>query len=122
MKKIILITCMMMVFAMACKKENDTENPTVTITAPVANDMFGIGDSILIEFTAVDADMHGYDLQVLNTSDSTIVFEDAAHTHGNVTYSQKFKSPDVATNMELIVTGEDHNGNTSTKSVHFHTM
>lgn len=121
MKRIILSVMILSIIA-SCKKESDSVNPIVTITAPTSGSMFGIGDSILITFTATDADMHGYNLQVLNTTDSTIVFEAEAHTHGNVSYSQKFKSPDVATNMELIVTGEDHNGNTTTQTVHFHTM
>jgi len=121
MKKLILSVIILIIIA-ACKKESDSENPVVTITAPTSNSMFGIGDSILITFTAIDADMHSYALQVLNTADSTIIFEADAHTHGNVTYSQKFKSPDVATNMDLIVTGEDHNGNSATQTVNFHTM
>lgn len=122
MKKLIFILTATIILSIACSKENDSENPVITITSPTEGSMSGIGDSILIAFTITDADMHGYEIAVTNTANSAVIFEADEHTHGNVTYSQKFKSPAAATQMQLTVTGEDHNGNTSTKSVNFHSM
>lgn len=120
MKKLLaILTVTTVITFVACKKEKDTESPVVTITSPTQSETFTAGDSILIAFTATDIDMHAYEFTVINTANDSVLFEGGEHTHGNATFSQKFKSPASATEMKLTVTAEDHNGNGVSSFVSF---
>ena len=122
-KKLILaIVACATIITIACKKESDANDPVVTVTSPTEGQSFANGDSALVAFTITDADMHGYDFRIINTTNGDTLFLADEHTHGNITFSQKYKLPSVATQMRLILTGEDHNENTTTKTVNFHTM
>ena len=121
-KLIFSISIIAIIMITACGKESDTDNPVVTITSPTEGQMFSNGDSALVAFTITDADTHGFDLSITNTTNSAVLFEEDEHSHDNITFSKKYKLPDVATQMKITITGEDHNGNTTTKSVNFHTM
>jgi hypothetical protein len=122
MKKIFLIAFAATLTIIACKKESDTDNPVVTITSPTEGQMFGNGDSALVAFTVTDADLHGFDFRIINSTTGDTLFLEDEHSHTNVTFSKKYKLPSVATQMRLILTGEDHNEKTTTKTVNFHTM
>lgn len=104
----------------ACGKENDSEKPVITISSPTEGQMI-MSDSVLVAFTVTDADMHGYEYLLINTTAGDTLYEADEHTHGNVSFSEKLAVP-VPAQFTLEVVGEDHNGNTSTKSVSFHTM
>lgn len=104
----------------ACGKESDSENPVITITSPTEGQAFDAADSVTISFTATDVDFHGYDYALINTTLNDTIDEDDQHTHANVTFSKKYKLP-AAANFKLVVNAEDHNENTSTKSVNFKT-
>jgi hypothetical protein len=120
-KHIFLIITSLAIFV-ACRKETKTTGPVITITSPVEARMFNNGDSVLVAFTITDPDMHGFDYSLINTTiNDTFAGIDETHTHGNVYFSKNFAVP-VSTNMKLVVNAEDHNGNTSTKSVNFHSM
>lgn len=121
MKKITLILFAAISF-IACKKEPDTENPVISISSPTEGQMFSNGDSALIAFTVTDSDLHGFDFTIINSATSDTLFEEDEHSHDNVTFSKNYKLPAVATQMRITIIGEDHNGNTSTKSVNFHCM
>ena len=121
MKKTIFISIIAIGIAIACKKINDTTAPTITITAPTTNQMIMVGDSVLVAFTVSDEDLHEVSYLISTVANDTL-FSKEEHTHGNYTLNQKFKTPNAATNMKLTITGEDHTGNTTTKSVNFHSM
>lgn len=119
-KLIFSISIIAIIAITACGKENDAENPVITITSPTEGQMI-MSDSVLVAFTVIDADMHGYEYLLINTTSGDTLYEADEHTHGNVTFSDNFAVPTPA-QFTLEVVGEDHNGNTSTKSVNFHTM
>lgn len=108
--------------AISCNKKTDTDLPVITIISPASGQMFSIGDSATISFTITDADLHEFGYAIVNTDTDVTLFEDSPHTHGNVSFNQKFKLPGAATQLELVVEAEDHNGNSNEKSVSFHTM
>lgn len=122
MRKLILIAIVVTIVMVACKKTTDTTNPVIVVTSPTEGQMFANGDSALVAFTITDEDFHGFDFRIINTVTGDTLFAEDEHTHANVTFSKKYKLPAVATQMRLILTGEDHNGNTATKPVNFHTM
>lgn len=121
MKKIILLTIVAISLATSCKKaETDSSNPVITISSPTEAQIFNAADSVTIAFTATDEDFHGYEFTLTNTTLSTVVDADDQHTHGNVSFSKKYKLP-AANSFTFEVVAEDHNGNESTKSVNFTT-
>lgn len=121
MKKLILLFVAASIAFLACKKETDSDNPVVTITSPTENQPIATGDSALVAFTITDADTHGFDFRIINTTTGDTLFLEDEHSHENVTFSKKYKMPDVSMQLRLILTGEDHNGNTTTKTVNFYT-
>ena len=121
MKKLILLFIAASITFIACKKETDSDNPVVAITSPTEGQPFATGDSALVAFTITDADVHGFDFRIINTTTGDTLFLEDEHSHENVTFSKKYKMPDVSMQLRLILTGEDHNGNTTTKTVNFYT-
>jgi hypothetical protein len=121
MKKLILLFIAASITFIACKKETDSDNPVVAITSPTENQPIATGDSALVAFTITDADTHGFDFRIINTTTGDTLFLEDEHSHENVTFSKKYKMPDVSMQLRLILTGEDHNGNTTTKTVNFYT-
>ncbi len=122
MKKIIFLSIISIVLSISCKKdaETDTEAPVITITSPTEGQAFNAADSVTLSFTATDADFHGYDYVLINTTLNDTIDEDDQHTHANITFSKKYLLP-AASNFKFTVGAEDHNGNASSKSVDFKT-
>lgn len=121
MKKLLVLFFAASIAFLACKKEKDSDNPVVTITSPTEGQAIATGDSALVAFTITDADTHGFDFRIINTTTGDTLFLEDEHSHDNVTFSKKYKMPDVSMQLRLILTGEDHNGNTTTKTVNFYT-
>jgi hypothetical protein len=124
MKKtsIVLITSALCI-ALACtKKETDTTAPVITISSPTTNQMFNAGDSVTVSFTVTDEDLHGYDYAIIKTATNDTIVDADIDTHANANVTEKFELTDAATQYKLVVGAEDHTGNTSSKSVNFHTM
>ena len=121
--KFFIISLSALLIAFSCtKKETDTTPPFITISSPAVGEMFTSGDSVLVAFSVTDADLHGYDYAIIKTATDDTIFDNDLHSHASITFNQKFKLSDAATQFKLIVNGEDHSGNTSSKSVNFHTM
>lgn len=121
-KKLVLIA-LFAIGAIACKKEDDSENPVITIYTPTAGQEFESADSVTINFKAEDVDLHEVGFTITKTSDNSVLYNSpAAHTHDNpLVFNEKFKIVVPAhTDAKLTVTAEDHNGNTASKSVNFH--
>ncbi len=108
---------------LSCKKENDTENPVITIYSPSENETFNSSDSVTIHFKAEDADLHevGFTVTKKGTTD-TLYNLAASHTHDNpLLVNQKYLiAVTNHTDATLTVQAEDHNGHKATKSVNFH--
>lgn len=107
----------------ACKKENDVENPVITISSPVTNQTFESEDSVAVKFTVKDADLHEVGFKItIKDSDSVLYSKAKSHTHDNpYVWDRKLKLVvSDHTDAVLTVEAEDHNGNATTKSVNFH--
>lgn len=127
MKKLIFLSIIAGTLAIACSKkaETDTTPPTITITSPTTNQMV-MSDSVLVEFTLSDPDLHSYQYAITDTIvKDTVAFVDETHipTDGLTTYtfSKKIKVRRPA-QLKLEVQSQDHTENTSSKSVYFYTM
>jgi hypothetical protein len=122
MKKYLIILIAIIAGVAACKKD-DAAGPEVIVNSPTNGQMISSGDSVLIDFTAADEDLHEVTLTVVKESDPGVeYFADGAHVHGTEThYSEKFVAPAVVahTNVVLNIHAEDHNGNATDKSVTF---
>ncbi len=119
----ILVMAAAFLIAFACtKKENDTTAPVITIASPTENQMFNAGDSVTVSFTVTDEDLHGYSFAIIKTATSDTIVDADIDTHANASVNEIFELVDAATQYKLVVGAEDHTGNTSTKSVNFHTM
>jgi hypothetical protein len=83
MKKLFLSIIIIAAF-LACKKEEDSENPVITIYTPTAGQEFESSDSVTINFKAEDVDLHevGFTIVKKGTTD-TLYDLPAAHTHDN---------------------------------------
>lgn len=115
----------------SCNKEDDSTNdptgndPVVTITSPEDMTSYSLGDTIHIHAEATaDADFHGYQVQVINLSNSNeVVLNEEMHVHQAQVTIDTFWVNNVSmhSDMKLVVTlAVDHDGNTISKEVHFH--
>lgn len=128
MKKIIPLSLIAIVTIISCSKNKattDTTPPTITIISPTDNQMI-MSDSVLVEFTVADPDLHSYQYAITDTIvKDTVTYIDETHIPADgmtsYTFSQKIKVRRPA-QLELTVQSQDHSENTSTKSVYFYTM
>ena len=84
--KHILIAIMAVCCLIGCrKKENITEattHLTVNIISPTVGATFKKGDTVLVKAHITnDVSLHGYEVKVLNTSQNSVVFDSASHSH-----------------------------------------
>lgn len=127
MKKLIFLSIIAGTLVIACSKkaETDTTPPSITITSPTANQMV-MSDSVLVEFTVADPDLHSYQYTITDTIvKDTVAAIDETHipTDGMTSYTfrQKIKVRRPA-QLKLEVISQDHTENTNSKSVYFYTM
>ena len=79
-------------------------------------------DSVLIQATIDDADMHNYHYLVTNKANGdTLIHINPRHNHvEHVDFYKKYKViVDANVDALLVFTAEDHSGNVSTKAVNF---
>jgi hypothetical protein len=123
MTKKLAFIALLAIAAIACKKEEDSENPEITIFTPTTNQEFESADSVQLNFKVEDEDLHevGFTIVEEGTTD-TLYYKAASHTHDSpyVLNKKYFISVDAHTDATLIVNAEDHNGNKASKSVNFH--
>lgn len=135
MKKSLFITILTLAFIsslfISCKREQPVEeekpnSATITITSPADSSTYNHGDTVLITGSVVGLyELHGYELTIRNTADSTVLYSKDEHVHGTSFNFNEFWVNNVTdhSNLELEVTAVlDHEGNTATKKVHFHCM
>ena len=104
----------------ACKKEEDSESPIITIISPTENMTFE--DSISINFKIEDMDLHeaGFTIVKKGTTD-TLYDLPMDHTHESTFLINEKLKIAVTSHLSatLTVNAADHNENKSTKSVDF---
>ena len=124
--KLILITSLAIAsFSItSCKKETEKEEDVAavaifTITTPVENQVYAFGDTVKIDATIVaDADMHGYNVRLVNLSSGMNILNQGYHEHAkSFTVNESWKnSVTDTTQLKIILDAAiDHEGNISTK-------
>ena len=98
---------------------NDTISPVITISKPLADQVFHSGETITIEGKVTDQGLYQGKIQILNSTSSTIVKEQEYEIHGLLEYN--FSLSEVASvssisDYTITVWFEDHGLNITTKS------
>jgi hypothetical protein len=124
---LLLFTISSTVFLSCSKHKGDIEEnipvATINFASPTASSVYQKGDSVLIKATAIStATVHGYDIVIRKTNDTTKVFFEHVHDHNDtLIIDKKWKSNlPSATNMEAqVILYLDHEGHTGSKKVSF---
>ena len=123
MTKKLAIIALLAIGAIACKKENDSENPVITILKPATGVEYK-KDSVIISFTVTDEDLHEVGFSINRITDDSVIYsfpKDHVHDNPFVFLDTLSVNPTINADYILKVTAEDHNGNETTKSSdHFH--
>ncbi len=124
MKNLLYISLLLLsVSIVSCKKETEEEEPAanavITINTPNENEVYAYGDTVKITGTiAADAEMHGYNVRLVNLSSGMNILNQGYHEHGSsfiVNESWKNSVSDT-TQMKIIIDAAiDHEGNLTTK-------
>jgi hypothetical protein len=114
----------------ACKKDKSTDDShghddhataVITITSPTENDTIQGNFSVTGTIVGTE-DLHGYQVTVTNTLNDSIIYQNEVHDHlANFTINQAVTHVYTTyTPLKLdVVAALDHDGNTTTKTVHF---
>lgn len=122
-----IITASILLFTSCKKDEETTPEVTVTfsITEPVAGTEFGLGDTVHMHVHITgSAELHGYEVNLINTSDGdTVVYENHLHDHGTSYSIEDFWVNDVDVHSDMVLQVKafiDHDDNFKVKNVNFH--
>ena len=123
LKKLILLSICCCVGIIACKKETDTSAPVISLLLPTEGQVINATtDSVIIQATMDDADMHNFKYLVTNKANGdTLIHINPRHDHvEHIDFYKGYKLViDADLDALLVFTAEDHSGNVSTKSVNF---
>lgn len=123
MKNIIIISLALITGLGACKKSDPGNAPTATINviSPTANATYHHGDTIRINALATYAlDLHGYDWELKNSTDNSIIASNDMHLHGTTISIDEYwvNTLSVSVNALLTITVDiDDEGNTQSTEV-----
>jgi len=123
LRKIILLSICCSIGIIACKKELDNNAPIISLLLPTEGQVINATtDSIIIQATIDDADMHNFRYTVTNTANGdTLIHINPRHDHvEHIDFYKGYKLViDADIDAILVFTAEDHSGNINTKSVNF---
>lgn len=120
-----LFTSLLLAFASCKKEQNQETSTTITLTSPANGTSFHSGDTILLTGSiASEIELHGYEVKLINVSDSNRTLY-AADVHEHATsYALNHSIPLMVmdhSDLELTVTAVvDHDGNTQSKKLNLH--
>lgn len=125
MKRITYIIAMLttLIALQACRHDHNESLPVITINHPVVNATYALNDTVWIEGNITHvAELHEFVVELKDITRDTVVFTTSTHTH--VTSAeikeQWINNVTQHTDMLLTITADDHDGNTTTKTVNFH--
>lgn len=122
-KKIIIASICCCTTIIACQKETDNNAPVISLLLPTeGQEINATTDSVIIQATMDDADMHNFRYTVTNKADGdTLIHINPRHDHvEHIDFYKGYKLViDADIDALLVFTAEDHSGNVSTKSVNF---
>lgn len=123
LKKITFLICCLGVTFTGCKKETDTTAPVITLLSPTEGQVINTTtDSVFIQATMDDADMHNFTYLVTNKANGdTLIHINPRHDHDtHIDFIKGYKLiVDTTINALIVFTAEDHSGNVSSKSANF---
>lgn len=123
LKKIIIASILCSATIIACKKETDNNAPVISLLSPTeGQEINATTDSVIIQATMDDADMHNFKYLVTNKANGdTLIHINPRHDHvEHIDFYKGYKLIiDADIDALLVFTAEDHSGNISTKSVNF---
>ena len=126
MKQTLIILVLALTFS-ACQKKDtttpDAANVTISITAPVAEQLFRRGDTVHINATvSYPSELHGYELKIVDSATGNILYDEDEHVHNDHfdINSTWVDTATTAATLKLELTVEvDHNGTEATKTIYF---
>lgn len=110
---------------LGCIKDNQSiglTDTSIDIISPINNQELYESDTARIQVYIVsDDDIHDYQIEVINTEDSSMVYSYEGHSHSKEAKVNLYFLPGVLkyTQMKLIVQAMNHNGSIAEKSVTF---
>lgn len=120
-----------------CKKDKEEETPivpstpeiTFEVTNPTAGAMYHLGDTVWVDVHITsDTELHGYEANLINTSDSdAVLWEDHLHDHGMEYHIHGFYVNGVTMHSDVELSIDafiDHDGASEnhTVAIHCHPM
>ena len=122
-KKIIIASICCCTTIIACQKETDNNAPVISLLLPTeGQEINAATDSVIIQATIDDADMHNFKYLVTNKANGdTLIHINPRHDHvEHIDFYKGYKLViDADIDALLVFTAEDHSGNINTKSVNF---
>lgn len=112
----------------SCEREVIQDDPAPTVSfnmmAPLNMSTYHLGDTVHIHGDIqYQPGLHGYALEIYNTSADTVVFTSEEHAHGTSINIHEMWVNDVTqhSDMRLIISAEiSHDGMTVSDTIHFH--
>jgi hypothetical protein len=125
MKKLLSIFILFSIITLSlfsCSKTTDTEAPKITITSPVNNQVFAVGDTIFLKATITENDeLHHIDALLIKNEAET-VWSRGYHSHNQffeVNDAYILLQTDSNSTFKFEVIADDHNGNEASAYVLF---
>jgi len=123
----IIIALFGIILLSACQKKDhsgfDSSKLNIKISKPTEAQVFKKGDTVFISATAdYISELHGYALNIIDTTSKTTYFDIDEHVHGSSFVVDTFWVNTLGSNANLQVTLDveaDHDGNGSSKIIHF---
>jgi len=123
----LIITFLSIIFFACTKHRGDYEEhlpaASIQFASPTEGYIYNHGDSVMINATAISSEtIHGYDISIKNTADTTIYFKTHVHDHNDIlNIHQGWRSTlSESASLEAIITLTlDHDGHTLTKRTGF---
>lgn len=123
MKRILISTLTVITCLSACKKNNNGEGPSVTITSPANDASFNLVDTVDINaIISHDIEMHTYKVTVINeeTGNRTVLKDEHMHEENINVEVPFYLNESSHTHYYIIVEAEDHDGNTGSDTIYIH--
>ncbi|MDI9320918.1 MAG: hypothetical protein QM530_10685 [Phycisphaerales bacterium] len=123
---IIIALCCIILLGACQKKDShgfDSSKLNIKISKPAEAQVFKKGDTVFISATAdYISELHGYAIKISDTLSKTTYFDIEAHVHGSSFVVDTFWVNTLGSNANLQLTLDveaDHDGNGSSKIIHF---
>ena len=124
----LIILLLMVAGLYSCQKKSDAEpdasQAVLTITSPVAGQVYHSGDSVHVMATVTfPAEMHGYEIKVTDTVSGLVVYDEAQHVHNDhfeISSAYVSTGTQAMPGLKLELLAEiDHDGTTASKVVRY---